>query len=93
LLAHIYSAPFLSYGVGSLLLAQRQTWAEVSIAVRAMFVFTAGVLLASLIHSSLFSASDLADWLWFSSFIITTLLLGLLSGYSIQSTKADKQQL
>ncbi len=92
LLAQIYSAPFLSYGVGSLLLAGRKTWIEVSIAVRAMFVFAAGVLLASLIHRSLFSASDLADWLWFVSFTITTVAMALLSALSTRFEKVDSRE-
>ena len=34
-LASIYSAPFLSYGVGSLYAAAQSTWAEIRIAVHA----------------------------------------------------------
>jgi hypothetical protein len=79
LLAHLYSAPFLSYGIGSLLLARRQTWNEVRIAVTATFVFAVGVLIASILHRSLFSATDLSDWLWFIGFTIANLILGLLS--------------
>jgi hypothetical protein len=91
LLAQIYSAPFLSYGIGSLLLAQRQTWAEIRIAVRAMLVFTAGVLLASLIHRNLFVPADTSTWLWFGGFIVTTLLLALFSVYSVQAVKGRRQ--
>ncbi len=77
LLAQIYSAPFLAYAVGSLLLARCKSWAEVSIAVRAMFVFTAGVLVASLIHMDLFAAKNPLTWLWFGGFLIATLMLGV----------------
>ena len=83
LLAQIYSAPLLSYGVGSLLLARQRTWAEIRVATTAMLVFTAGVLLASLIHRSLFSAA-LATWLWFGGFTIATLFLGLLTARAFQ---------
>jgi hypothetical protein len=38
LLAQIYSAPFLSYGVGSFRLARQKIWIEVSIAMHAMLV-------------------------------------------------------
>jgi hypothetical protein len=79
LLAQLYSAPFLSYGVGSLLLAGRQTWAEVRIPVTATLVFAAGVLIASIIHRGLFSAADLPDRLWFIGFALASLMLGLLS--------------
>ena len=88
LLAQIYSAPFLSYGIGSLLLARQQTWAEVRIAVQAMLVFAAGVLLASLIHRNLFSAADLSDWLWFAAFTLATLFLSALSVVSVRSGKS-----
>jgi hypothetical protein len=79
LLAQLYSAPFLSYGIGSLLLARRQTWNEVRIPVTATLVFAAGVLIASIIHRALFSAADLSDRLWFISFTIASLMLALLS--------------
>jgi hypothetical protein len=92
LLAQIYSAPFLSYGVGSLLLSQQKTRAEVSIAVRAMLVFTAGVLLASLIHRNLFSTAEVATWLWFGGFLVSTFVLGLLSVPSITWTKRDRHE-
>lgn len=93
LLAQIYSAPFLSYGVGSLLLARQKTWAEVNIAVRAIFVFAAGVLVASLIHRNLFSATDLADWLWFIGFTIATLVLALLTILSARSAKGERREM
>jgi hypothetical protein len=79
LLAQLYSAPFLSYGIGSLLLARRQTWNEVRIPVTATLVFAVGVLIASIIHRALFSAADFSDWLWFISFAIASLTLALLS--------------
>jgi hypothetical protein len=79
LLAQLYSAPFLSYGIGSLLLARRQTWNEGRIPVTATLVFAVGVLIASIIHRALFSAADLSDWLWFISFTIASLMLALLS--------------
>jgi hypothetical protein len=79
LLAQLYSAPFLSYGIGSLLLARRQTWAEIRIPVAATLVFAVGVLVASIIHKQLFSATDLSDWLWFIGFIIASSMLAVLS--------------
>jgi len=79
LLAQLYSAPFLSYGIGSLLLARRQTWAEVRIPVAATLVFAVGVLIASMIHRGLFSSADLSDWLWFIGFTTVSLMLAWLS--------------
>lgn len=80
LLAQIYSAPFLAYGLGSLLLAWRQTWLEVRIALTATWVFAGGVLLASLIHHALFSLANPVTWLWFAGFALATLILAALSG-------------
>jgi hypothetical protein len=79
LLAQIYSAPFLSYGVMSLLLAFRRDWAEIRIAVVAILVFGAGVLIASFIHRGLFSATNPAAWLWFGSFTVAAGMLGVLA--------------
>jgi hypothetical protein len=79
LLAQLYSAPFLSYGLGSFMLARRGTWLEVRIALVALWVFAAGVLLASLIHHALFSLTNPATWLWFAAFALATLVLAGLS--------------
>jgi hypothetical protein len=75
LLAQIYSAPFLSYGIGSLLAARRHDWSEVRIAVYATLVFTLGVLVASVIHRALFDAGALATWLWFGGFALASAAL------------------
>ncbi len=76
LLAQIYSAPFLSYGVGNLLLTRERSWPQVRITIIAMLVFALAVLGASLIHRGVFSGTDLAAWLWFSGFAVAALMLG-----------------
>jgi hypothetical protein len=68
LLAQIYSAPFLSFGLGSLLAARQRDWIDVRIVVYATLVFTLGVLIASIIHSALFNVGSPATWLWFGGF-------------------------
>ena len=78
LLAQIYSAPLLAYGVGSVLLARQRTLLEVRVVVAGMLVFTAGVLLASIIHRELFSAGDIEDVLWFGLLVVANAVLGLL---------------
>jgi hypothetical protein len=75
LLAQIYSAPFLSYGVGSIFAARQRCFADVRLYLGATLVFTAGVLTASIIHRSLFSAAQVSDWLWFAGFGGATLTL------------------
>ena len=79
LLAQIYSAPFLAYGLSSLMISRLQTWAEVRVVVTATFVFAFGVLLASFIHGALFSPGAVSTWLWFGGFVLATIMLGLLT--------------
>lgn len=79
LLAQLYGAPFLAYGIGSLLLARETEWPALRIAVVAMWVFAAGVLLASLLHRALFAATDPQDWLWFGALAVATVALGAIA--------------
>jgi hypothetical protein len=83
LLAQLYSAPLLAYGVGSLLLSRQRTWPEVRVCAVAMFVFAAGVLVASLIHRDLFSSRDAAAWLWFGAFGGATVALAVLGASAV----------
>ena len=85
LLAQIYSAPFLAYGLSSLMLSRKQTWPEVRVVVMATFVFALGVLLASFIHRELFSPTNVATWLWFGGFLLATVILGLLTMRAIRA--------
>jgi hypothetical protein len=75
LLAQIYGAPFLSYGVGSLYAARQRTWREVRIAIYGTLVFAVGVLTASLIHAGLFNPRAPSAWLWFGGFAVASLAL------------------
>jgi hypothetical protein len=76
MLAQIYSGPFLAFGLGSLMLSRQRTWLEVRIGVWGIFVLAVGVLVASLIHRSLFSASSLSTWVWFGGFSLVALFPG-----------------
>jgi hypothetical protein len=82
LLAQIYSAPVLAYGVGSLLLARTRTWREMRVGVLAIALFAVGALVASLIHLELFAADDPAAWIWFGALAAITAVAGLLAGSS-----------
>jgi len=79
LLAQIYSAPFLSYGLGSLMIARRRTLPEIRFGVTATGTFALLVLVASFRHAGLFSTSDLADWIWFGGFLIAAAMLGVIT--------------
>jgi hypothetical protein len=84
LLAQIYSAPFLAYGLSSLMLSRHQTWVEIRVVVTATFIFAFGVLLASFIHSELFSLTNMSTLLWFGGFLLTTLMLGLFTVWGMR---------
>jgi hypothetical protein len=85
LLAQLYSAPFLAYGLSSLVLSRQRTWLEVRVLVISAFVLACGVLLASVIHRGLFSSANAATWLWFGGFLLSTVMLGVLSVQSIRA--------
>lgn len=74
-LAQIYSAPFLSYGLGSILAARAAAMSEVRIALASTLVFTVAVLAASALHRSLFAPTAPATWLWFGGFGLATAVL------------------
>lgn len=79
LLAQIYAAPFLAYGVGSLLLSGRRTLPEVRPAVVGLAVFAAGVLVASIVHRDLFTLREPQDVLWFVLLAAATVALVLIA--------------
>jgi hypothetical protein len=75
LLAHIYSAPFLAYGLGSLYAATQPTWTEVRIPVLGTLVFALAVLVASWLHLNLFHFATPSAWIWFGGFGIVSVAL------------------
>lgn len=79
LLAQIYSSPFLSYGIASLLMARRPRWSEALASLSGTWVFATAVLLASWLHRPLFSFAETPDRLWFLGFGVATVVLGILS--------------
>lgn len=79
LLTQIYAGPFLSYGIGSLLLARRRSWLELRIALVSMFAFAALVLVASYIHLGVFGAIGVSALVWFGGFAVATAMLAFLS--------------
>ena len=90
LLAQIYSAPFLAYGLSSLMLSRLSTWNEIRVVVTATFVFAIGVLLASFIHNALFLFANISTWLWFGGFLLATLILGFITMQAIRQRTSTK---
>jgi hypothetical protein len=76
MLVQIYSGPFLSFGIGSLLLSRQQTWPQVRIAVAGILLLAIGVIFVSIIHRSLFTASSPSTLVWFGGFSLVAIILG-----------------
>jgi hypothetical protein len=66
LLAQIYSAPLLAYGIGSVLLSRVRTWRETRIEVVGIGLFALLALVGSVMHRELFAIGDPAAWAWFA---------------------------
>lgn len=75
MLAQMYSAPLLSYGVGSLLMERRRSWLEIRTPIVGMFAFAILALAASVIHRGLFSVSEIEDVVWFG--VLAAISVGL----------------
>ena len=72
LLAQIYSAPLLAYGIGCVLLSRVRTWREARIEVAGIGLFALLALVGSVIHRGLFSVGDPAAWAWFALLAVVT---------------------
>jgi len=88
LLAHIYSAPFLAYGISSILMSRREEWAHIQIGLVGIVVLAALTLLASFIHQNLFSGAEISDVLWFAVFSLLLLSNGAMTITSFAKTRA-----
>ena len=87
-LAHMYSAPFLSYGLGTLYAARQQTWPEVRLVVYLTLTFALLVLVGSSLHQQLFKFGTASAWLWFGGFGLAALILALFT--SIPALRREK---
>ena len=86
LLAQIYFAPLLAYGLASFYLARKRTWPDVRVGATAMLTFAGGVLVASLLHRGLFSLDQRSDLMWFVGFSVATAALAVLVTRSATGT-------
>jgi hypothetical protein len=75
LLTQMYGAPFLSYGLGSLYAARQSTRSEVLLFLVGTLVFAVGVLVASVLHLSLFAPASPSARVWFGGFGLAALAL------------------
>jgi hypothetical protein len=90
LLVQIYASPFLSYGLGSLMMSRQRSWMEIRVGVMATLIFSALVLVASLIHRQLFSFADTPDRLWFLGFGVATAMLATISLRAFVTPSSDR---
>ena len=89
LLAQIYFAPLLAYGVGSFVLAGQHSATDIRVGTITMLVFAVGVLVASTLHLDLFSAGDVGDVLWFSAFSAAAVGLAVVVGWSVTAREVS----
>jgi hypothetical protein len=75
MLAQVYSAPFLAYGVGSLYASRQQAWSEIRIPLCATLVLAVTAIVGSLLHLGLFNVANPSTWVWFGGFGLAALAL------------------
>jgi hypothetical protein len=68
MLAQIYGAPLLAYGIGLGWAGFRGRLAEVGLLLGGIWLFAVAVLAVSILHRDLFSADEPATWVWFAVF-------------------------
>lgn len=88
LLAQIYSGPFITYGIASLMLSRKQKWIEIRVTALGIFVAAFGTILASFIHRSLLPASNTSTWVWFAGFSLAAIALAVISIRSLREGRA-----
>jgi hypothetical protein len=88
LLAQVYSAPFVAFGLGLVYAASQSAFAERRIAILGSLVFAVGALVASYLHFGLFRAGAPSTLLWFGGFGLAGLALIALLGLSRESKAA-----
>lgn len=84
-LAQMYAGPLLSYGLTSLLFSRQNMWLGIRVVVPGMFAFTVATVIVSFMHVSLFSFTQLADLMWFGSFIVMAVIFGMLTVRTMQA--------
>ena len=83
-LAQMYAGPLLSYGLGNLLFSRQEKWLGVRSILPGMLVFTVTTVVISFLHISLFSFNEVPDLLWFGWFILSSLILAVLTFHAFQ---------
>ena len=90
LLAQLYSGPFLSFGIGSILISWCGNWQQARWPIWSTATFTALVLLASILHRGLFAVGSTSAIVWFGGFTLALLGLAAAAG---QMQLIDRRQI
>jgi len=79
LMLQLYSAPLLTYGIGSFLCARQHTWSEIRLGLVAIGVFTGAELGASIYHIRMLDGSIISIAIWLVWLTVTTGMLAFLA--------------
>jgi hypothetical protein len=86
----LYSAPLLTYGIGSFIFARQHTWSEIRLGLVAIGVFTGAELAATVFRLPLMDGHPLSIAIWFAWLAATTGMLALLSRKAFGREKASE---
>jgi hypothetical protein len=86
LMLQLYSAPLLTYGIGSFIFARQHTWSEIRLGLVAIGVFTGTELAASVFYRAMLDGSALSIAVWFIWLLATTVMLAFLSSMAFIRT-------
>ena len=90
LMLQLYSAPLLTYGIGSFIFARQHTWSEIRLGLVAIGVFTGAELAATVFRLPLMDGHPLSIAIWFAWLAATTGMLALLSRKAFGREKASE---
>jgi hypothetical protein len=88
-LAQFYGGPFIALAWCALAYARERTLLAVLPIVAGTLAFSVATLVVSLVHVELFSAGDLASWVWFGGFGALTVALAALLATSRRAAPAS----
>ena len=86
LMLQLYSAPILTYGIGSFLFARQHTWSEIRLGLVAIGVFTGAELGSSIFYGAMLDGPVLSIAVWFACLTVTTGMLAFLSWMAFTRT-------
>jgi hypothetical protein len=92
LMLQLYSAPLLTYGIGSFIFARQYTWSEIRLGLVAIGVFTGAELATTLFHLPLLDGHPLSIAIWFLWLGTTTGMLAFLSWKGFAIEKAPQRE-